>query len=46
MDYMRNVKTFFIFFIPFSICVGCGLSTSIKDFNNNNNNNKASFCIY
>jgi len=24
-----------------SYCIGCGLSTSIKDFNNNNNNNKS-----
>ena len=34
-------------FIPFYICLGYGLSTSIKDFNNNNNNNNNSnLCLY
>jgi len=42
LPYIIAALTFIYFiycFFPFFICVGCGLSTSIKDFNNNNNNN-------
>jgi len=39
----------FIYFIycfyPFFICVGCGLSTSINDFNNNNNLHQGGYLV-